>query len=132
MAYSLQLMRALMETHPERAAQLRPHVEALETTILTDPQLCLHRVRTLFESVHAMLAPQLGVDMGEVIEFHTRNSKIIKAPDFSVPNHPEGAKINGSRFLPSRILFTLDATNYEAARLEWAAERAGTAGEEAA
>ena len=96
MAYTLQLMRALMETHPERAAQLRPHVEALETTILTEPQLCLHRVRTLFEAVHATIAPKLGVEFGEVIKFQSRNKIIIDALDFSVPNHPERSRINAA------------------------------------
>ncbi|MBP7003645.1 abortive infection family protein [Amaricoccus sp.] len=94
MAFALQMLRALIETHPDRAASLRRHVEALEATIQSEPQLCLHRVRTLFEAVHETIAPQLGIDLNGVLEFPARNSRIIKAMDFSVPNHPDGDKIN--------------------------------------
>ncbi|TWB07464.1 abortive infection family protein [Bradyrhizobium stylosanthis] len=94
MAFTLQMLRALMDAHPDRAAVLRRHVEALEATIEEEPQLCLHRVRTLFEAVHATIAPQLSIDLSDAIEFPTRNSRIIKAMDFSVPNHPDAEKIN--------------------------------------
>ena len=94
MAFSLQMLRALMEAHPDRAASLRRHVEALEATILGEPQLCLHRVRSLFEAVHETIAPQLGIDISDTVEFPTRNSRIIKALDFSVPNHPAAERIN--------------------------------------
>lgn len=96
MAIALQMLRALIEAHPDRAASLRRHVEALEATIQGEPQLCLHRVRTLFEAVHETIAPQLGIDLSDVIEFPTRNSRIIKAMDFSVPNHPDAEKINAA------------------------------------
>lgn len=96
MAFALQMLRALIDAHPDRAASLQRHVEALEATILGEPQLCLHRVRTLFEAVHETIAPQLGIDLTDVIEFPTRNSRIIKAMDFSVPNHPDAEKINAA------------------------------------
>jgi hypothetical protein len=96
MAFALQMLRVLIEAHPDRAASLRRHVEALEATIQSEPQLCLHRVRTLFEAVHETIAPQLGIDLSDVIEFPTRNSRIIKAMDFSVPNHPDAEKINAA------------------------------------
>jgi len=94
MAFALQMLRALIEAHPDRAASLQRHVEALEATIQGEPQLCLHRVRTLFEAVHETIAPRLGIDLSDVIEFPSRNSRIIKAMDFSVPNHPDADKIN--------------------------------------
>jgi hypothetical protein len=53
-------------------------------------------VRTLFEAVHQTIAPQLGIDLSDTVEFPTRNSRIIRALDFSVPNHPEAAKINAA------------------------------------
>ncbi|MCJ2081693.1 abortive infection family protein [Methylobacterium sp. J-090] len=101
------MLRTLMETHPDRAASLRRHVEALEATISLEPQLCLHRVRTLFEAVHETIAPQLGIDLSDAIEFPTRNSRIIKALDFSVPNHPESGKINSAI---SKLLGSIDGT----------------------
>jgi hypothetical protein len=103
MAYSLQMLRVLMEEHPDRAASLRRHVEALEASIASEPELCLYRVRTLFEAVHQTIAPQLGLDLTDTKEFPARNSRIIRALDFSVPDHPEAARINAviSRLLGS-------------------------------
>ncbi|MGO9428615.1 abortive infection family protein [Rhodoblastus sp.] len=95
MHYTLQMLRTLIADHPDRAAPLTRHVEALEKAIDAEPELCLHRVRALFEAVHATIAPQLGIDLSDVIEFPTRNSRIIKAMDFTVSNHPEAEKING-------------------------------------
>src|SRR5208283_4879347 len=95
MRFTLQMLRTLIADHPDRAAPLTRHVEALEKAIDAEPELCLHRVRALFESVHATIAPQLGIDLSDVIEFPTRNSRIIKAMDFSVRNHPDADKING-------------------------------------
>jgi hypothetical protein len=94
MAYELQMLRALIEAHPDRAVRLRPHIMALEASIASEPGLCLHRVRTLFEVVHETIAPQIGVDLTGIIEFPTRNSKIIKALDFSLPDHPDAERIN--------------------------------------
>lgn len=96
MAFALQMLRAVIDAHPDRAAALRRHVEALEATIQSEPQLCLHRVRTLFEAVHETIAPQLGIDLSDVIEFPSRNSRIIKAMDFSVPDHPDADRINAA------------------------------------
>jgi hypothetical protein len=90
------MLRALIEDHPDRAAPLRRHVEALEASIISEPELCLHRVRTLFEAVHQTIAPELGLDLSDTLEFPTRNSRIIRALDFSIPNHPEAARINTS------------------------------------
>lgn len=96
MAYSLQMLRSLMELHPDRAGPLRRHVEALEASITSEPELCLYRVRTLFEAVHQTIAPRLGIDLSDTMEFPTRNSRIIRALDFSIPNHPEAIKINAA------------------------------------
>lgn len=96
MPFTLQMLRALMEAHPDRAASLYRHVEALEATIAVEPQLCLHRVRTLFEAVHETIAPQLGLDLSDIVEFPARNSRIIKALDFSVPDHPDAERINAA------------------------------------
>jgi len=94
MHYTLQMLRTLIADHPDRAEPLTRHVDALEKAIDAEPELCLHRVRALFESVHATIAPQLGIDISDVIEFPTRNSRIIKAMDFHSINHPEAEKIN--------------------------------------
>jgi hypothetical protein len=107
MPYVLQMLRTLAEDHPDRAASLLRHVEALELTIATEPQLCLHRVRTLFEAVHETIAPQLGIDLSGVSEFPTRNSRIIRALDFSLPNHPDAERINAAI---SRLLGSINGT----------------------
>lgn len=96
MAYTLQMLRALMEDHPDPAAPLRRHVEALEASIASEPELCLHRVRTLFEAVHQTIAPELGLDFSNTMEFPSRNSRIIRALDFSISDHPEATKINAA------------------------------------
>jgi hypothetical protein len=93
MGYSLQQLRALIEAHPDRAAGLLRPVESLEAAVASEPELCLHRVRTLFEAVHVSIAPILGVQFAEASDFPARNSRIIKALDFSVPGHPEADKI---------------------------------------
>lgn len=220
MPYSLQMLRALMAAHPDRAEPLRRYVEALEASIDGQPAFCLQNVRTLFEAAHATIAPQLGVAFGRKGGFPGRMRAVIEALDFTITDHPDGATINttisallkgiddtavaladlsnipnmrhggsldwgtlerqhaamlgglcdtlvsflfevawsrplapptepepsryedfeafnswlddehgnveiaGSIFLPSRILYMLDATQYEAARLEWEAEQA--------
>jgi hypothetical protein len=220
MPYKLQMLHALMEVHPDRAERLRIHVEALEASIESQPAFCLQNVRTLFEAAHATIAPQLGAAFGGNVGFPGRMRAVIEALDFTIANHPDGAKINatlaallkgiddtavalaqlsnipnlrhggsldwgtlerqhaamlgglcdtlvsflfevawsrpsspatepeptsyedfqpfnawlddehgnveiaGSIFLPSRILYMLDATQYDAARLEWEAEQA--------
>jgi hypothetical protein len=84
MAFALQMLRALIDAHPDRAALLK-----------------------LFEAVHETIAPQLGIDLSDVIEFPTRNSRIIKAMDFSVPNHPDADKINAAI---SKLLGSINGT----------------------
>jgi hypothetical protein len=93
MPFKLQQLGALIEAHPDRASGLRRHVEALETAIDVEPELCLHRVRTLFEAVHVTIAPLLNVALDDAAEFPTRNSRIIKAMDFSIPGHPQAERI---------------------------------------
>ena len=45
-------------------------------------------------------------------------------PRGSAPRSEGNVEIAGSAFLPSKILYMLDATQYEATRLEWEAEQA--------
>src|SRR5258708_2928996 len=93
MAYTLQMLRALVEAHPDRAAALKVHVAALEATISEEPSRCLERVRALFEATHLTIAPQLGIAFAEKEEFPARNSRIFKALDFTLDGHPEAEKV---------------------------------------
>ena len=93
MPHVLQQLRALIEAHPDRAGGLLRPVESLEAAVASEPELCLHRVRTLFEAVHVSIAPILNIEIADVIDFPARNSRIIKALDFSVPGHPDADKI---------------------------------------
>lgn len=94
MAYSLQMLRSLIEAHPDRAERLRPHVDALELSIETQPAFCLQNVRTLFEAAHATIAPQLGVEFRNGAGFPDRMRGVINALDFSVVDHPDAAAIH--------------------------------------
>jgi hypothetical protein len=94
MAYTLQMLRALMQEHPDRAERLAVHVEALERSIEAQPAFCLQNVRTLFEAAHATIAPQLGVTFGKKGGFPGRMRGVIEALDFSIADHPEAARIN--------------------------------------
>ena len=94
MPYALQSLRALMEEHPDRAARLAVHVEALEHSIAAQPAFCLQNVRTLFEAAHESIAPRLGVAFGKKAGFPDRMRGIIEALDFRIAEHPEGDKIN--------------------------------------
>lgn len=96
MAYALQMLRALMQEHPDRAERLRLHVEALEASIESQPAFCLQNVRTLFEAAHATIAPQLGVTFGKNSGFPDRMRDVIEALDFSIADHPEAPKIHTS------------------------------------
>jgi hypothetical protein len=96
MPYALQMLRALMQEHPDRAERLRVHVEALEASIEAQPAFCLQNVRTLFEAAHATIAPQLGVAFGKNSGFPGRMRRVIEALDFSIANHPDGAKIHST------------------------------------
>ena len=94
MAYSLQLLRALIEAHPDRAAALRRHVDALETTIEGEPDRCLERVRSLFEATYLTIGPQLGIVFADGEEFPARNSRVFKTLDFTLDGHPEGERVD--------------------------------------
>jgi hypothetical protein len=94
MAIRLQMLHALMEAHPDKTERLRPHVEALEAGIVAEPNMCLSRVRTLFEAVHQTIAPILGVDLSGAEQFPRRNALIINALDFSLKGHPNADRIN--------------------------------------
>src|SRR5258707_2207441 len=98
MPYALQMLRALMEAHPDRAEPLRRHVEALELSIESQPAFCLQNVRTLFEAAHLTIAPRLGVEFGKTVSFPGRMRGVIQALDFSIADHPEAAKINTTIF----------------------------------
>lgn len=93
MAYTLQLLRSLIEAHPDRAAPLTRHVEALEVAIVTEPGRCLERVRALFESTCHTIAPQLGLAVGGDEEFPAQIARIIRALDFALDRHPEAERI---------------------------------------
>jgi hypothetical protein len=94
MPYALQMLRALMEAHPDRAASLRRHVEALEACITSEPDRCVERVRALFEATHLTVGPQLGIVFLEGEEFQTRNSRVFKALNFALEGHPEATRID--------------------------------------
>lgn len=94
MPYTLQMLRTLMEVHPDRAESLRRHVEALELSIEAQPAFCLQNVRTLFEAAHHTIAPRLGVAFAKRDGFPDRMRGIIDALDFSLDAHPESEQIN--------------------------------------
>lgn len=94
MPYALQMLRGLLDAHPDRAEPLRIHIDALERSIESQPAFCLQSVRTLFEAAHATIAPRLGVDFGKKTGFPDRMRAIIAALDFSITDHPNAAEIN--------------------------------------
>lgn len=96
MTYRLQMLRALIEAHPDRAGRLKVHVEALETTISGEPERCLERVRALFEATYHTIAPQLGLGSVAGEDFPAQNSRVINALDFTLDGHPEADKIGKS------------------------------------
>lgn len=96
MAYSLQLLRLLIDTHPDRAAALQPHVSALEATIVAEPGRYLERVRALFESTCHTIGPQLGLAIVGDEEFPAQIARIIKALDFALDGHPDAERIGES------------------------------------
>ena len=93
MAYTLQMLRTLIEAHPDRAAPLRLHVEALEVAIVGEPERCLERVRALFESTQHTIAPHMGIIFPKDEEFPARNRRVFEAIDFSLDGHPDAEKI---------------------------------------
>ena len=94
MAYTLQLLRSLIDTHPDRAARLLPHVEALELSIQSQPAFCLQNVRTLFEAAHETIAPRLNLEFRRRDGFPDRMRQVIEAMDFSIADHPDAEQIN--------------------------------------
>jgi hypothetical protein len=50
----------------------------------------------------------------------------------SLDDDHDDIEIAGSTFLPSKVLYLLDATQYEAARLEWESDQSTVDNEEAA
>lgn len=93
MAYTLQLLRALVEAHPDRASRLTIHIEALETAIVGEPDRCLERVRALFEAMFHSIAPHLGLAPISKEDFPAQVARIIKALDFALDGHPDAEKI---------------------------------------
>jgi len=93
MPYSLQMLRALLDAHPDRAEPLRIHIEALERSIDSQPAFCLQSVRTLFEAAHATISPHLGL-APQKGGFPDRMRGVIAAMDFSIADHPNAADIN--------------------------------------
>ncbi|WP_316171810.1 MULTISPECIES: abortive infection family protein [unclassified Bradyrhizobium] len=93
MVYRLQMLRALIEAHPDRADRLKVHVDALESTIIGEPERCLERVRALFEATFHTIAPHLGLGSVAGEDFPAQNSRIIKALDFSLDGHPDAQRI---------------------------------------
>ncbi|MFG1301979.1 abortive infection family protein [Xanthobacter sp. V3C-3] len=94
MPYTLQMLRALIDAHPDRAEPLRIHIEALERSIESQPAFCLQSVRTLFEAAHATIGLHLGITFGKDEQFHQRTRTLLNTMDFSVADHPEAVKIN--------------------------------------
>jgi hypothetical protein len=94
MPFALQMLRALIEAHPDRAAPLKVHMEALEATITTEPSRCLERVRALFEATHHTIGPQLGLTFAAGEEFQASNSRVFRALNFALDGHPEAEKVD--------------------------------------
>lgn len=94
MSYRLHMLHTLMESHPDRAARLRVHVEALEATITREPDRCLERVRALFEATQLTIAPQLGLAFTDGDEFSTRNRRVFDALDFTLKDHPDAERVD--------------------------------------
>jgi len=93
MAYQLQLLRNLIERHPERAGNLELHVRALEQSIEQLPNTCLASVRTIFEAAQASIGLSLNIEFGRD-GLPGRMTKVIEAFDFSMTDHPDGDKIH--------------------------------------
>lgn len=93
MAYQLQLLRNLIERHPERAGNLELHVRALEQSIEELPNTCLASVRTIFEAAQASIGLALNIEFGRD-GLPGRMIKVIEAFDFTMADHPDGAKIH--------------------------------------
>lgn len=93
MAYQLQLLRNLIERHPERAGTLILHVEALERSIEQLPLTCLSNVRAIFEAMQHSVNGVLQITYANDDDFPKRTSMVIKALDLSLTGHPQQDKI---------------------------------------
>ncbi len=93
MAYQLQLLRNLIERHPERAGNLGLHVRALEQSIEQLPLTCLSNVRAMFEAMQLSVHGVLQITYGDDDDFPKRTSLVIKALDLSLGDHPQKEKI---------------------------------------
>jgi hypothetical protein len=93
MAYQLQLLRNLIERHPERAGTLILHVEALERSIEQLPLTCLSNVRAIFEAMQHSVNGVLQITFANDDDFPKRTSMVIKALDLSLTGHPQQDKI---------------------------------------
>ncbi|WP_447750817.1 abortive infection family protein [Sphingopyxis fribergensis] len=93
MAYQLQLLRTLIERHPQRAGNLELHVRALEQSIEQLPNTCLASVRTIFEAAQASIGLSLNIEFGRG-GLPDRMTKVIEAFDFTMADHPDGDKIH--------------------------------------
>lgn len=114
MPYALQMLRALLDAHPDRAEPLRIHVTALERSIESEPAFCLQGVRGLFEAAHTTIAPRLGVVFGKDDQFHQRMRAVINAMDFSITDHPDAEKINETL---KKLLGSINGTAHALAEL---------------
>ena len=114
MPYALQMLRGLLDAHPDRAEPLRIHIDALERSIESQPAFCLQSVRTLFEAAHATIAPRLGIAFGKEEQFHQRMRSVLNAMDFSVTDHPEADKINETI---TRLLGNINGATHALAEL---------------
>lgn len=114
MPYALQMLRTLLDIHPDRAEPLRIHIEALERSIESEPAFCLQNVRTLFEAAQATIAPRLGIVFGKDDQFHQRMRTVINAMDFSITDHPDAEKINETL---KRLLGSINGTAHALAEL---------------
>lgn len=93
MAYQLQLLRSLIDRHPERAGSLILHVEALERSIEQLPLNCLSNVRAIFEAMQHSVHGVLRITYANDDDFPKRTSMVIKALDLSLAGHPHQDKI---------------------------------------
>lgn len=93
MAYQLQLLRNLIERHPERAGNLELHVRSLEQSIEELPLTCLSNVRAMFEAMQHSVHGVLKITYGDDDDFPKRTSLVIKALDLSLEGHPQKDKI---------------------------------------
>lgn len=94
MPYQLQLLRNLIERHPERAGNLELHVRALEQSIEELPFTCLSNVRSMFEAMQLSVNGVLKITYGDGDDFAKRTSLVIKSLDLALGDHPQKDKID--------------------------------------